>query len=146
MVLPMPTALTITSQALVDAAMATIETLPVARAIALYETEEAVFVDIRDVRELMREGGIPGAVHAPRGFLEFWIDPESQYHRDVFCQDKLYVFFCAGALRSALAVKAVQDMGFGPVAHIGGGFSAWRDAGGVVAPYAENATTQRRSQ
>jgi rhodanese-related sulfurtransferase len=91
-----------------------------------------VFVDLRDPRELKREGRIPGAVHCPRGMLEFWIDPESPYHKPVFAEDKRFVFFCAGGWRSALAAAAAQDMGLKPVAHLGGGMGAWKAAGGPV--------------
>lgn len=78
-----------------------------------------VFVDLRDIRELQREGKIPGAFHAPRGMLEFWVDPESPYH-------------CAGGWRSALAAQTAQRMGLEPVCHIEGGFKAWLEAGGAV--------------
>jgi len=88
-----------------------------------------VFVDIRDVRELEREGMIPGAFHAPRGMLEFWVDPDSPYHKDVFAAGKKLVLFCQSGWRSALAAKTVQDMGLDNVAHISGGFSAWKKAG-----------------
>ena len=90
------------------------------------EDEDVVFVDIRDIRELWREGAIPGAVHAPRGMLEFWVDPESPYARDVFQSGKRFMFFCAGGLRSALAAKSVQEMGLSPVCHMAGGYSAWK--------------------
>lgn len=93
------------------------------------EDPNVVFVDIRDVRELERDGMIPGAFHAPRGMLEFWVDPDSPYYKDVFGSGKEFVFYCASAWRSALATKAVQDMGLGPVAHLEGGFSAWKKAG-----------------
>lgn len=93
------------------------------------EDANVVFVDIRDVRELERDGMIPGAFHAPRGMLEFWVDPDSPYYKDVFGSGKEFVFYCASAWRSALATKAVQDMGLGPVAHLEGGFSAWKKAG-----------------
>ena len=96
------------------------------------EDDDVVLVDIRDIRELWRDGAIPGAVHAPRGMLEFWIDPESSYHREVFASGKRFVFFCAGGLRSALATQAVQRMGLKPVAHIAGGFAAWKEAGGTT--------------
>ena len=119
-------------RALVDAAMAEVETIGAEDAVALASSEDVVLVDIRDIRELAREGKVPGAVHAPRGMLEFWIDPESPYHRDVFAQDKRFVFFCAGGLRSALATQTAQRMGLRPVCHIKGGFGAWRDAGGDV--------------
>ncbi|AXS40900.1 rhodanese-like domain-containing protein [Breoghania sp. L-A4] len=117
---------------LVEEAEREIVTLSAGEALALSGDPGVVLVDLRDIRELAREGKVPGAVHAPRGMLEFWVDPDSPYHREVFSQDKRFVFFCAGGLRSALATKAVQDMGLENVAHIAGGFGAWRDAGGPV--------------
>ncbi len=114
---------------LVAAAEADIETMSVAQAKAVMEDDTVTIVDLRDVRELWREGKIPGAVHAPRGMLEFWVDPASPYHRDVFASGNKFVFYCASGLRSALATKAMQDMGLEPVAHIGGGFTAWVEAG-----------------
>jgi rhodanese-related sulfurtransferase len=75
---------------------------------------------------------VPGAFHCPRGMLEFWIDPQSPYHKPVFAQDKKFVFFCAGGLRSALAAQTAQRMGLKPVAHIKGGFGAWKRLGGPV--------------
>ena len=113
-------------------ANAKIETIPAAEAIPLLGREDTVFVDLRDRRELDREGRIPGAVHCPRGMLEFWIDPESPYHKPVFAQDKTFVFFCAAGWRSALSTATAQEMGLKPVAHIEGGFTAWREAGGPV--------------
>jgi rhodanese-related sulfurtransferase len=91
-----------------------------------------VFVDLRDPRELEREGKMPGAFHCPRGMLEFWIDPESPYHKPVFAQDKRFVFFCAGGWRSALAARTAIEMGLAPVAHLKGGFGAWKKAGAPV--------------
>ncbi|MEM7724540.1 MAG: rhodanese-like domain-containing protein [Pseudomonadota bacterium] len=91
--------------------------------------EAAILVDIRDVRELDREGRIAGAVHAPRGMLEFWVDPESPYHKPVFATDKQIILFCASAWRSALAAKQLQDMGMANVAEMDGGFSAWKADG-----------------
>jgi rhodanese-related sulfurtransferase len=91
-----------------------------------------VLVDLRDPREREREGVIPGAFAVTRGMLEFWIDPESPYHKPVFAEDKRFVFFCAGGWRSALAAQTAQHMGLQPVAHIEGGFKAWREAGGPV--------------
>ena len=113
---------------LVDAAEREIESLSLAEAKAMLGGEEAVFVDIRDIRELQREGKIKGAIHAPRGMLEFWVDPASPYHRDVFAQEKTYVLYCASAWRSALATHALQDMGMDNVCHIAGGFTAWKAA------------------
>ena len=103
-----------------------VETWTVDEARNHLEDEDVVFVDIRDIRELGREGAIPGAVHAPRGMLEFWVDPESPYARDVFQSGKRFMFFCAGGLRSALAAKSVQEMGLSPVCHMAGGYSAWK--------------------
>jgi len=103
-----------------------VETWTVDEARNHLEDEDVVFVDIRDIRELWREGAIPGAVHAPRGMLEFWVDPESPYARDVFQSGKRFMFFCAGGLRSALAAKRVQEMGLSPVCHMAGGYSAWK--------------------
>ncbi len=96
------------------------------------DDESVVIVDIRDVRELQREGKIPGSFHCPRGMLEFWIDPASPYHKDIFAQDKKYVFHCASGWRSALATEVAQRMGLKPVAHIESGFSGWKKAGGSV--------------
>jgi rhodanese-related sulfurtransferase len=111
---------------------AEIQTLGIDDAIALHGKDDVVFVDLRDPRELEREGRMPGAFHCTRGMLEFWIDPESPYHKPVFAEDKRFVFFCAGGWRSALAAKTAQDMGLTKVAHVGGGFGAWRKAGGPV--------------
>ena len=121
-----------TAKSLVDDAMAQVTTYTVEQARALHGHPGVQFVDIRDVRELEREGVIPGALHAPRGMLEFWVDPDSPYHRDVFAQDKEYVLFCAGGWRSALATKTLMDMGLERIAHVGGGFTAWKDAGAPV--------------
>ena len=117
---------------LLDEANAKIETLPVADAIALHGREDVVFVDLRDPRELEREGRLPGAVHCPRGMLEFWVDPESPYAKPIFTEPKRFLFFCAGGWRSALAAKTVQDMGLENVCHLAGGFSAWKAAGQPV--------------
>ena len=114
---------------MVKAAKSEIEEIPAAQAVELAGRDDVVLVDIRDIRELARDGKVPGAFHAPRGMLEFWIDPASPYFKPVFGADKKYVFFCAGGLRSALAAKTAQDMGLKPVAHILGGFRAWKDAG-----------------
>ncbi len=111
-------------------ANAAIRTLPVEEAQALAGRDDVQFIDLRDPRELEREGRMPGAFHCPRGMLEFWIDPESPYAKPVFQQDKTFVFFCASGWRSALAAKTAQDMGLAPVAHIEGGFGAWKKAGG----------------
>jgi rhodanese-related sulfurtransferase len=120
---------------LVAEAEAEIETLTVEQAQALAADPKVTLVDLRDIRELEREGVIPGAFHAPRGMLEFWVDPDSPYFKPVFGTGNKFVFFCAGGLRSALATQQVQLMGLEPVAHIAGGFSAWKQAGGPIKPY-----------
>lgn len=117
---------------MLDAATAEIRTLTVEQALALHGREDVVFVDLRDPRELEREGRMPGAFRCTRGMLEFWIDPDSPYHKPVFAEDRQFVFFCAGGWRSALAAKTAQDMGLEKVAHVEGGFGAWKRAGGPV--------------
>src|SRR6186713_3045531 len=128
----MPQTITTGYKALCEAAEQEIETLPVEEAIKLAGRSDTVLVDIRDVRELQREGKVPGAFHCPRGMLEFWIDPESPYAKPIFQEDKKFVFQCASGWRSALAAKTAKDMGLSPVAHLGGGFTAWREAGGPI--------------
>ena len=128
----MPQNITLHVDALVAAAEREVETLSAAEAIKLHGRPDVVLVDIRDIRELNREGRVPGAFHCPRGLLEFWVDPESPYHKEIFASGKKFVFFCAGGLRSALAAQAVQNMGLEPVCHIEGGFRAWKDAGGAI--------------
>ena len=120
---------------LVDEAEAEIKTYTVEEAMAKLGDEGVQFVDIRDIRELEREGKVPGALHAPRGMLEFWVDPESPYYREVFGSGKEFVLFCAGGLRSALATQQLQRMGLTPIAHIAGGFGAWRKADGPIEEY-----------
>jgi len=109
-----------------------ITTISVKDTIKLVEDDKHVIVDLRDIRELKRTGKIPGAFSCPRGMLEFWIDPKSPYHKEVFNQDKTYLFYCASAWRSALSAKLAQDMGLKPVAHIEGGFTAWEKAGAPI--------------
>ncbi len=128
----MPQNITRGYKVLLDEANAAIETLEFETVINLLKDDGVVFVDLRDPRELEREGKMPGAFHCPRGMLEFWIDPESPYAKPVFQQDKKFVFFCAGGWRSALAAKTAQDMGLKPVAHMRGGFGAWKKAGAPV--------------
>ena len=129
--------ITMSAKKLVEDAEKEVETVPAAEAVKLHGRDDVVLVDIRDIRELQRDGRVPGAIHCPRGMLEFWIDPETSYHKPVFAQDKRFVFFCAGGLRSALAAQIAQRMGLKPVAHIGGGFGAWKTAGGPVEAPAE---------
>jgi rhodanese-related sulfurtransferase len=122
-----------TVKSMVDDAMSVITTYSVEEAQELHGRDDVQFVDIRDVRELEYEGIIPGAFHAPRGMIEFWVDPESPYHKPLFTQDKRFVLFCAMGWRSALATKTLQDMGIARVAHIDGGFTAWKAQGAPVA-------------
>ena len=89
----------------------------------------AILIDIRDIRELQREGRIDGAFHAPRGMLEFWADPQSPYHKDVFAQSHNLILFCASSWRSALAAKTLQDMGMTNIFDMDGGFNGWKSAG-----------------
>ena len=110
-----------------------IETWTVEQAKEHYGNDDVVFVDIRDIRELWRDGAVPGAMHSPRGMLEFWVDPNSPYAKEEFQSGKRFMFFCAGGLRSALAALAVHDMGLAPVCHLEGGYRAWKEAGGDVA-------------
>lgn len=119
-------------RALVDEAMAQVKTYSLEEARARYGDPNVQFVDLRDVRELEREGVIPGAYPAPRGMIEFWVDPDSPYFKPVFGEDKEFIFFCAAGWRSALTTKTVQDMGMVKVAHIEGGFTAWKEAGAPV--------------
>ena len=117
---------------MVTEASAEIETLTVEQARALLGLPGVTFIDLRDPRELWREGGIPGAVNVTRGMLEFWIDPASPYHKPLFASGDRFVFFCGGGWRSALAAKVAQDMGLTPVCHVEGGFGAWKKAGAPV--------------
>lgn len=114
---------------LLDEANAEIEVVSPEEAAGLLDDEGTIFVDLRDPREVERDGGIPGAMHVTRGMLEFWIDPESPYHKPFFASGKSFVFFCASGWRSALATKTAQDMGLSPVKHILGGYTAWKAAG-----------------
>jgi rhodanese-related sulfurtransferase len=125
----MPQTITKGYKTLLAEAEAEVTVLSVADVSAMAGRADVVLVDIRDPRELEREGRLPGAFHCPRGMLEFWIDPESPYAKPVFQEDKTFVFVCAGGWRSALAAKTAQDMGLKPVAHMTGGFGAWKAAG-----------------
>ncbi len=122
-----------TVKSMVDDAMSVITTYSVEDAMELHGRDDVQFIDIRDVRELEREGVVPGAFHAPRGMLEFWVDPASPYHKPLFGENKQFVLFCAAGWRSALATKTLQDMGVEKVAHIDGGYKAWKEKGAPVA-------------
>ena len=123
-------------RALVDEAMAQVTTYNVDEVRQRLDDPALQLVDIRDARELEREGTLPGAINAPRGMLEFWVDPDSPYYKPVFGdEDKQYVLFCGAGWRSALAAKALQDMGMTNVAHIDGGFTEWAKQGAPVESY-----------
>ena len=116
-------------RALVDEAMAQVTTYSVEQVRARLSEPKVQIVDIRDVRELEREGTVPGALLAPRGMLEFWVDPDSPYFKPVFADEgKEFILFCGAGWRSALATKTLMDMGMRNVAHIDGGFAAWKKA------------------
>lgn len=117
---------------MVAAARAQIDEISAEEAVSLYSDPKVVFVDLRDIRERQRVGFIPGAYHCPRGMMEFWVDPESPYFKEVFGQEKRFIFHCASGWRSALAVSVLDDMGF-PAAHIREGFTGWVEQGGPVA-------------
>jgi rhodanese-related sulfurtransferase len=126
------TSLKTSAAEMVKQARAQIEEIETSDLITMMEDPNVVIVDIRDIRERQRNGYIPGSFHAPRGMIEFWIDPESPYHKDIFAQEgKKYVFHCASGWRSALTVATLQDMGF-KAAHLKEGFSTWEKQGGPV--------------
>jgi rhodanese-related sulfurtransferase len=117
---------------MVTQARARIEEIETPDLITMMDDPNVIIVDIRDIRERQRSGYIPGSFHAPRGMIEFWIDPESPYHKDIFAQEgKKYVFHCASGWRSALTVATLLDMGF-EAAHLKEGFSTWEKQGGPV--------------
>ena len=115
-------------QELIQSAMTEIETLSLEKAQQLLTDPNVVFVDIRDIRELEREGMIPNAFHAPRGMLEFWVDPDSPYYKPIFGEGKRLILYCASAWRSALSTQTLQRMGVPNICHLEGGFSAWKKA------------------
>lgn len=119
------------SAQMVADARARIEEIETKDLIAMVEDPDVVIVDIRDVRERQRSGFIPGSFHAPRGMIEFWVDPQSPYFKEIFGQDKRFVFHCASGWRSALTTAALQDMGF-EASHLKEGFSTWAEQGGPV--------------
>jgi len=126
----MPSSITKGFRQLLAEASAKIQTRSVEEARRYLDNPEAIFVDIRDIRELARDGIIPGAFHAPRGMLEFWVDPESPYFKPIFNTKKQLILYCQSGWRSALATATLVDMGLKNVSHIEGGFTAWKKAGG----------------
>ncbi|WP_339936742.1 rhodanese-like domain-containing protein [Undibacterium luofuense] len=117
---------------LVDEATAMIRTYSVAEVMSRLDDPNIQLIDVRDIRELEREGMVPGAFHAPRGMIEFWVDPESPYFKPVFGENKEFILFCAAGWRSALTTRTLLEMGLEQVAHIDGGFGAWKAAGAPV--------------
>ena len=120
-----------TSAQMVAEARARIEEIETPDAIAMLDDPNVQIVDLRDPRERDRTGFIPGSFHCPRGMLEFWVDPDSPYFKDIFAQDKKFVFHCASGWRSAISVATLQDMGF-DAAHLKDGFGGWEKAGGPI--------------
>ena len=131
----MPQNITVGMKQLVAEAKAEIKEVDVAGARELLDKENAVLIDIRDVRELWRDGKVPGSKHVPRGMVEFWIAPDSPYHKELFAEDRPFIFMCAGGLRSALATQIAQRMGLRPVYNLIGGFGAWREANAPIEPH-----------
>ena len=130
----MPQNITVSVQQLVEQAKAEIDEVDVAGAMALMEEHGATLIDIRDIRELWRDGKVPGSRHVPRGMVEFWIDPGSPYYKEFFGEDGPFIFMCAGGYRSALTTQIAQRMGLKPVYNLIGGFGAWSKAGAPVEP------------
>lgn len=119
-----------TAWGMVEEAEAAVESLSVAELRAELEDDDPgpIPVDIRDIREVWIEGSIPDAEHAPRGMLEFWADPDTEYYREFFRPENRYVLYCNGGGRSALAAERLREMGYPDVAHLEGGFTAWQAA------------------
>ncbi len=120
---------------MVEEAKAQIDNISPAEAHRRVDEENAVIVDIRDVRELQRDGAIPGAIHAPRGMLEFWVSPESPYTKDEFLEDREFILCCAAGGRSALSTLTLQQMGLEKISHVETGFGGWRNDGMPVSDY-----------
>jgi rhodanese-related sulfurtransferase len=128
----MPQKITLGYKALMAEAERQVTQVSAGEAMVMQARPDVVIVDIRDPREIEREGRIPGSFHAPRGMLEFWVDPESPYHKPVFAEHKTFIIHCASGWRSLLATEVLQRMGLKPVLNMTGGFGAWKDAGGPV--------------
>lgn len=124
------------AQEMVDKACSEIKTLSVEEALQIHQEDSAIFIDVRDLLELWREGKIVKAFHAPRGMLEFWIDGDSPYHNEIFAKPSKFIFYCSLGWRSALAAQTAQQMGIKKAMHIEGGYKAWLEAQGEVEPVA----------
>lgn len=128
----MPQNITQGYKALLAKAEDAVESVAADEARELARREDVVIIDIRDIRELERDGRIPGSFHAPRGMLEFWVDPQSPYHKPIFAEDKTFIIHCASGWRSLLATATLKEMGLEPVKNLIGGLAAWKEAGGPV--------------
>ena len=135
----MPQAITHGYKAMMSEARSRVTSLTVAEAMAKASRPGVVILDVRDIREIERDGRIPGSFHAPRGMLEFWADPESPYHKPIFAADGTFIVHCASGSRSLLAADTLQRMGIKPVFNLDGGFAAWRAAGGNTETVTEKA-------
>ena len=111
---------------LIEEAEREIEVVSCQKLLQIKNSKNICVIDIRDIRELWKDGRVKGSFHAPRGMLEFWVDPESPYHKEIFSSGNKFILYCKSGWRSALATKTLQDMGFGPVAHLSGGFDQWK--------------------
>ncbi|MFW8594885.1 rhodanese-like domain-containing protein [Cribrihabitans neustonicus] len=131
----MTKAMTKSSKDLIAEAEAVVPCTTVADALAAQARPKTKFIDLRVIREVERTGTIDGAFSCPRGMLEFWIDPESPYHKPIFASDRRFIFYCDNGWRSALAAKTAMEMGLQKVSYLQGGFEAWIAAGGAAAPY-----------
>ena len=132
-------------QTLLDEANAQVEVLTPAGLKEELGQEDLVLIDLRDIRELEREGHLPAAIHTPRGMLEFWIAPESPYARPIFQEDKRFVFYCQSGWRSALACAVAGRLGLERASHLEGGFTAWKKSGGEIVPYVKKSRSQGKS-
>jgi len=121
-------------EALVNEALAEVTTLSAAEVKAKKDAPGVMLIDLRDIRELQREGRIPGSIHIPRGMLEFWLDPESPYYKPAFDDANEVVLYCNKGWRSALAAKSLQSMGMESVSHMDGGMTQWVADGGDIEP------------
>ncbi len=119
-------------QELIKEANSKIKTLKAEDAIKLLKNNNYLFIDLRDYREILKEGKIPGSISCPRGMLEFWVDPTSPYYKKKIDLTKTFILYCASAWRSALAAKTLKEMGLGDVFHIEGGFSNWKKLNGPI--------------
>lgn len=131
-------------QKMVEAAKEEIDNISPTEAARRASEDGALIVDIRDVREMQRDGAIPGAMHAPRGMLEFWVSPDSPYAKEIFGEDREFVLCCAGGMRSALSAKTLQDMGLARISHVETGFGGWQADDMPIETYEEWKATRAR--